>query len=39
MCDQYACYLPTDGDDPLERAAKRHRTSRACVVGTYAKNE
>ena len=39
MCDQYACYLPTDDDDPLERAAKRHRTSRACVVGTYAKNE
>ena len=35
MCDQYACYVPTD--DVLERAAKRHRTSRDTVISTYAR--
>ena len=35
MCDQYACYVPAD--DVLERAAKRHRTSRDAVINTYAR--
>ena len=34
MCDQYACYVYVTADDVLERAAKRHRTSKSAVVNT-----
>ena len=37
ICDRYACYLPAENGDVLERAAKRHRTSRSTVIDTYAK--
>ena len=37
MCDQYASYLPAD--DVLERAAKRHRTSKETLINTTRARE